>query len=235
MADTKVLSPAIPSQDEVMTESQQQVQSKFSSTSTTQSPTSTPNSQQFSKICKSNLDTIKPLTPSAILQDYNNNTQSSNEQKWFPRHQQLQSQLITILPNVGKINNNNNTNRKNLDRFLSQKDIVKVNSVVSDLHSNITSSICRSGKSSCRNSTSTTNSNHNNINHNNRNNNDDDLTFKDFDYDEQIRFPRVNTYYTYNTKRLLLVLMMINQAPNHIPVVNQFSNILQRNNKIKIK
>ena len=36
-------------------------------------------------------------------------------------------------------------------------------------------------------------------------------------------------------KRLLLVLMMINQAPNHIPVVNQFSNILQRNNKIKIK
>ena len=157
MADTKVLSPAIPSQDEVMTESQQQVQSKFSSTSTTQSPTSTPNSRQFSKICKSNLDTIKPLTPSAILQDYNNNTQSSNEQKWFPRHQQLQSQLITILPNVGKINNNNNTNRKNLDRFLSQKDIVKVNSIVSDLHSNITSSICRSGKSSCRNSTSTTN------------------------------------------------------------------------------
>ena len=138
-------------------------------------------------------------------------------------------------PKRGKINNNNNTNRKNLDRFLSQKDIVKVNSIVSDLHSNITSSICRSGKSSCRNSTSTTNSNHNNINHNNRNNNDDDLTFKDFDYDEQIRFPRVNTYYTYNTKRLLLVLMMINQAPNHIPVVNQFSNILQRNNKIKIK
>ena len=37
MADTKVLSPAIPSQDEVMIESQQQVQSKFSSTSTTQS------------------------------------------------------------------------------------------------------------------------------------------------------------------------------------------------------
>ena len=61
MADTKVLSPAIPSQDEVMTESQQQVQSKFSSTSTTQSPTSTPNSRQFSKICKSNLDTIKTI------------------------------------------------------------------------------------------------------------------------------------------------------------------------------
>ena len=83
----------------------------------------------------------------------------------------------------------------------SQKDIVKVNSVVSDLHSNITSSICRSGKSSCRNSTSTTNSNHNNNNNNNKHNNDDDLTFKDFDYDEQIRFPRVNTYYTYNTKK----------------------------------
>ena len=139
-------------------------------------------------------------------------------------------------PKRGKINNNNNTtNWKNLDRFLSQKDIVKVNSVVSDLHSNITSSICRSGKSSCRNSTSTTNSNHNNNNNNNKHNNDDDLTFKDFDYDEQIRFPRVNTYYTYNTKRLLFSSNDDKPSTNHIPVVNQFSNILQRNNKIKIK
>ena len=51
MADTKVLSPAIPSQDEVMTESQQQVQSKFSSTSTTQSQRQ-PQIRQFSKSAK---------------------------------------------------------------------------------------------------------------------------------------------------------------------------------------
>lgn len=203
MADTKVLSPAIPSQDEVMTESQQQVQSKFSSTSTTQSPTSTPNSRQFSKnLQKQPRYDKKPLTPSAILQDYNNNTQSSNEQKMVSTASTTPISTNNNTPKRGKNQQQQQHQSEELGSFsFTKKDIVKVNSVVSDLHSNITSSICRSGKSSCRNSTSTTNSNHNNINHNNRNNNDDDLTFKDFDYDEQIRFPRVNTYYTYNTKK----------------------------------
>ncbi|CAX42705.1 phosphatidyl inositol 3-phosphate binding protein, putative [Candida dubliniensis CD36] len=208
MADTKVLSPTIPSQDEVMTQSQQQqqVNQKYSSGST-QSPTLTPDSQQFSKNSqKQPRYDRKPLTPSAILQDYNNNTQSSSEQKMVSTASTTPISTNNNTPKRGKQQQQQQQQQQQSEELgsfsFTKKDIVKVNSVASDLHSNITSSICRSDKSSCRNSTGTsTSTTISNNNNNNKNNTDDDLTFKDFDYDEQIRFPRVNTYYTYSTKK----------------------------------
>ncbi|RCK57788.1 hypothetical protein Cantr_06310 [Candida viswanathii] len=119
------------------------------------------------------------LTPSALLQNdgYDSNVSS---------HEQSRAISTASTTPISTTTSPSKDKQDSLPAFsFTKKAISKTSSFASDL----TTSIHKCEKSSCRSSTTSAHTTQS------------EPTFRDFDYDEQIRFPRVNNYYTYNTKK----------------------------------
>ncbi|KAK6863463.1 Glutamine sensor PIB2, partial [Candida tropicalis] len=124
---------------------------------------------------------VTALTPSALLQndEYHSNL-SSNEQ---PR--------VVSTAATTPISTNVSPSKENPEDFSAFSFTKKAISKTSSFASDLTTSIHKCEKSSCRSSTTSSNTTQS----------EPEPEIVNFDYNEQIRFPRLNNHYTYNKNK----------------------------------